>query len=495
MMLTEATVRRAGQKHRVPSADLVPGDVVLLQSGDRVPADLRLVSVNNLQCDEAALTGESVPAQKSTKPLSVKTILNDRTNLAFAGSMVTYGQAEGLVIATGDKTETGAIATLVAREIDLSTPLTRNIAEFSHLLIAVILAFSVIMFAVAFWRSSTAMDAATQHREAEHVEELAAEGVPQPSRESVEHPLVYAFKGAVGLAVGAIPEGLPAAVTITLALGVGRMARRRALIRRLPAVETLGSTTVICSDKTGTLTENQMTVRKILAGGEIFLVSGQGYDPNGEIQSNGQRVDVKARRALTQILRAGLLCNDTRLAEEEGRRKVQGDPTEAALLVAAEKAGFNRDDLERQWPRRNMIPFESEYMFMTTLHGDERVVYKKGALERILDRCDTMLGDDGFDTPLDKQAVKTVADAMASEGLRLLAFATKHLDHDNLAMSDVEGGLVFLGLQGMIDPPRQEAIEAVRNCQAAGIRVKMITGDHAGTGLGHRGATRHAGSP
>ncbi|HEX4141665.1 MAG TPA: HAD-IC family P-type ATPase, partial [Candidatus Methylacidiphilales bacterium] len=296
-----------------------------------------------------------------------------------------------------------------------------------------------------------------------------------------EHPAVYAFKGAVGLAVAAIPEGLPAAVTITLALGVGRMAKRRALIRRLPAVETLGSTTVICSDKTGTLTENQMTVREILAGGEKFLLSGQGYDPKGEVSLGRQKVELNAKPALREILRAGLLCNDTLFVQEEGRRKVQGDPTEAALLVSAEKAGLKRDELERQLPRHDIIPFESEYMFMATLHGDARVVYKKGSLERILARCDKMLGADGREVPMDKDAAKSAAETMAAEGLRVLAFATKRLNHDKLAMSDVEGGLVFLGLQAMIDPPRQEAIEAVGNCQRAGIRVKMITGDHAVT--------------
>ncbi|HKC95765.1 MAG TPA: HAD-IC family P-type ATPase, partial [Nitrospira sp.] len=299
--------------------------------------------------------------------------------------------------------------------------------------------------------------------------------------ESLEHPFTYAFKGAVGMAVAAIPEGLPAAVTVTLALGVGRMARRRALIRRLPAVETLGSTTVICSDKTGTLTENQMTVQQILAGSEVFNLTGQGYDPKGEVQSGDKKVELKSKAALTQILQAGLLCNDTHVVDEDGRRKVQGDPTEAALIVAAEKAGLKREELERELPRRDVIPFESEYMFMATLHGPERVVYKKGSLERILDRCDKALGADGNETTLNKQAVKSAVEKLAAEGLRVLTFAMKKLDHDKLTMDDVEGGLVFLGLQGMIDPPRKEAIEAVRICQTAGIRVKMITGDHAGT--------------
>lgn len=478
MMATESSVRRESKKQRVPATDLVPGDIVLLQSGDRVPADLRLAQVRNIQCDEAAMTGESVPAQKTFEPLPGETVLNDRTNIAFAGSMVTFGQAEGIVIATGDDTETGKIAGMVSKEVDLTTPLTRKITEFSRLLVAVILVIAAIMFGIAFSRARTATDAKTDGAQSSN---LAKEGVPEPSTESVGHPLVYAFKGAVGLAVGAIPEGLPAAVTITLALGVRRMARRRALIRRLPAVETLGSTTVICSDKTGTLTENQMTVQEILAGGEMFRLTGQGYDPTGGFQSNGNKVELKSKPALMQILQAGLLCNDTHLVEEDGRRKVQGDPTEAALVVAAEKAGFNRDELEKQLPRRDVIPFESEYMFMATLHGDARIVYKKGSLERVLDRCHNSLGADDRPTALDKEAVKAAAEQMAADGLRVLAFAMKKLDHDKLTMGDVEDGMTFLGLQGMIDPPRQEAIAAVNTCQAAGIRVKMITGDHAGT--------------
>ncbi len=478
MMATDTNVRREGKKQRLPSAELVPGDVVLLQSGDRVPADLRLAQVKNLQCDEAALTGESVPALKTFEPLPGETVLADRTNIAFAGSMVTFGQAEGFVITTGDNTETGKIASLVSREVDLTTPLTRKITEFSHLLVAVILVIAAIMFGVAFWRAKTDADPKIDPSQAA---ELDQEGVPQPGNQSVEHPLIYAFKGAVGLAVAAIPEGLPAAVTITLALGVGRMARRRALIRRLPAVETLGSTTVICSDKTGTLTENQMTVQEIWAGAEIFRLTGQGYDPKGEIQSDGKKVQLNSKPSLMLILEAGLLCNDTQFVEEADRRKVQGDPTEAALVVAAEKAGFNRDELEKELPRRDIIPFESQYMFMATLHGDERIVYKKGSLERVLERCENTLAADGRKTALDKNAVKATAEKMAAQGLRVLAFAMKKLDHDTLTMEDVQGGLTFLGLQGMIDPPRQEAIAAVNTCQAAGIRVKMITGDHAGT--------------
>ena len=308
MVVTEATVRRDGRKQRVPSEELVPGDVVLLQSGDKVPADLRLFHVRNLQVDESALTGESVPVEKHGDALALDTILAERSNLAFAGTLVTYGQAEGVVWAIGDQTEMGRIAWLISEAADLSTPLTRKIAHFSKLLLWAILALAAVTFALGIWRG--------------------------------EKP-VEMFMAAVALAVGAIPEGLPAAVTITLAIGVSRMARRRAIIRKLPAVETLGSTTVICSDKTGTLTENQMTVQAIYAGGKLYEVTGSGYEPHGEIlAADGQPVDPAPRAALTECLRAGLLCNDSQLVREEERRAVQGDPTEAALIVAAEKAGL-----------------------------------------------------------------------------------------------------------------------------------------------------------
>jgi calcium-translocating P-type ATPase len=466
MMLTMATVRRDGQKTRVPSADLVPGDMVLLQSGDRVPADLRLVQVKNLQCDESALTGESVPAVKAAAALPAATVLNDRVNLAFAGSLVTYGQAEGVVVATGNRSETGRIAAMIAGAVDLSTPLTRKLQQFTRALVVIIIVMAAAIFAFEIWRAREMHQPMPEH---------TVGGVPLPSADAVEHPAVYAFKGAVALAVGAIPEGLPAAVTITLAIGVARMARRHALIRKLPAVETLGSTTVICSDKTGTLTENQMTVRALFAGGQLAEVTGQGYDPAGQITGE----DSVARR---QLLTAGLLCNDTHFEVEGGRRKVHGDPTEAALLVAAEKAGLDRAALERAQPRRDVIPFESAHMFMATLHGGAPpVVYLKGALERVLDRCDRQLGADGRELSLDRDAVRQTAEAMAGQGLRVLAFALKPLAQETLAPVDVEGGLVFVGLQGMIDPPRAEAIEAVRNCQTAGIKVKMITGDHAVT--------------
>ena len=452
MVLTEATVRRGGSRLRVNSAQLVPGDVVLLQAGDRVPADIRLVRVRNLRVDEAALTGESVPVPKHTDHVGLETILAERRNLAFAGTLVSSGQGEGLVWATGDGTETGRIARMVQEAVLLETPLTRKIAHFSKWLLWAILGLAAITFGIGVARGGA-------------FEEM--------------------FLAAVALAVGAIPEGLPAAVTITLAIGVSRMARRRAIIRKLPAVEALGSTTVICSDKTGTLTENQMTVQQIYAGGAFFDVSGSGYEPVGEVTSNNVSVRVEERSALGQTLLAGVLNNDAQIVRAADRLAVEGDPTEAALIVVAQKTGLVPRDVHAAHPRMDVIPFESEHQFMATLHrsraGSPGVIYKKGSAERVIERCSHSLCADGSVAPLDITAVRAAADQMAAKGLRVLAFARKEVAHDHheLHHEHVKHGLTFLGLQGMIDPPRAEAIGSVRKCQEAGIQVKMITGDHA----------------
>jgi len=466
MVVTDATVRRGGSRQRVHSEALVPGDVVLLQAGDSVPADLRLIELKNLQVDESALTGESMPAQKANAPLALDTVLGDRSNLAYTGTLVTAGQGEGVVWATGDQTETGHIARLISEAVDLSTPLTKKITRFSRLLLWAILALAAATFAIGAARGES---------------------------------FVNMFMAAVALAVGAIPEGLPAAVTIVLAIGVARMARRRAIIRKLPAVETLGSTTVICSDKTGTLTENQMTVREIFAGGKLFEVTGGGYEPIGEIRLDGKPIDIAQHPALAECLHAGVLCNDSQLArDEDGRLQVQGDPTEAALIVAAEKGGLKHADAHAASPRVDVIPFESEHMFRATLHEarDGRVIYKVGAVERLLERCSDALDEHGGTAPLDKESVRKAVDAMASRGLRVLAFARRHTDadHARLEHAHVASELTFLGLQAMLDPARPEAIEAVRLCQEAGIAVKMITGDHLVTAsaiarqIGLRGA-------
>ncbi len=450
MVATETTVRRDGHKLRVHSEELVPGDVVLLQSGDRVPADLRLFHVRNLHADESALTGESLPVAKHADALTLDTILAERKNIAYTGTLITTGLAEGVVWAIGDQTETGRISHLISSAVELSTPLTKKIAQFSKLVLWVVLALAVATFALGVARGERAVEM---------------------------------FMAAVALAVGAIPEGLPAAVTIVLAIGVSRMAKRQAIIRKLPAVETLGSTTVICSDKTGTLTENQMTVQEIFAGGIFFKVTGVGYEPKGGIQIANEQATSDTNAALIECLRAGVLCNDSQLVRDEGGRwKVQGDPTEAALLVVAEKGGVIHAETHRQTPVLDSIPFESEHMFRATLHeaGKRRVIYKVGAVERLLERCVDALDARGELVPLNKDAIHHAVEAMAARGLRVLAFARRHMpaDHARLEHAHVTAGLTFLGLQGMMDPPRTAAIASVRQCQQAGIAVKMITGDH-----------------
>ena len=455
MVTTEATVRRGGERWRVPSTELVPGDVVMLEAGDRVPADLRLFQVKGLRVDESALTGESLPADKHPDAVAQDAVLGDRKCLAFTGTLITAGRGEGLVWAIGDQTETGRISHLISSAVEISTPLTKKIAQFSRLVLWVILVLGTATFAIGVARG----------------------------KEPVEM-----FMAAVALAVGVIPEGLPAAVTVVLAIGVTRMAKRHAIIRKLPAVETLGSTTVICSDKTGTLTENAMTVQEIFAGGRAYVVSGSGYQDAGDIRLDGQVVTAESSVALGECLEAGLLCNDSQISEaDDGAFRVQGDPTEAALIVTARKGGLLDAELHRIHPRLDSIPFESEHQFMATLHRgghvSPHIIYKKGAIERMLERCTTALQADGAMTEIDQPQIRNAAEQMASRGLRVLAFARGPAagEQTTIEHHHVANGLTFLGLQGMMDPPRAEAIAAVAKCQRAGIAVKMITGDHAAT--------------
>jgi Ca2+-transporting ATPase len=462
---TDATVLRDGQKVKIPSTELVPGDLVLLTSGDKVPADLRLVSARNLQVNESALTGESIAVEKGTQPLDQDAPLAERTNMAYAGSFVTFGQGRGIVVAIGEATETGRISQLMEQKTNLSTPLTRKFDKFSRTLLYIILGVAALTFAVGLGYGNS---------------------------------WVSMFEAAVALAVSAIPEGLPAVVTITLAIGVSRMARRHAIVRKLPAVETLGGATVICSDKTGTLTENQMTVQAIYAGGQHYAVSGAGYAPEGEILLDEEPVEPNSSPVLLECLKAGLLCNDSHLEEKDGQWQAIGDPTEGALIAVANKVGLTQPDLEREMPRLDVIPFESEFQYMATLHekgtGDwglrtrkessqSRTIYVKGSVEALLPRCQKMLDENGKLMPVEQQAVHRQVDAMAHQGLRVLAFAMKPVPdtQNSLDHADIEEGMIFIGLQGMIDPPRKEAIRAVQACQDAGIQVKMITGDHAGT--------------
>ena len=459
-IVTEATVIRGGSKTRVSSRQLVPGDIVLLASGDKVPADLRLFKTRDLQIDESALTGESVAVEKAVDPiddgvLEAETPLAERLNMAYAGGFVTFGQGTGIVIATGNRTETGKISSLIEQRVDLTTPLTRKFNQFSQNWLFFVLGMATLTFAVGLGQRSF--------------------------KDAVE--------AAVALIVGAIPEGLPAVITVTLSIGVARMARRNAIVRKLPAVETLGSATIICSDKTGTLTENQMTVQEIYAGENNYRITGQGYNPEGAIAQGTEddTTPIAPNAALQECLLSGLLCNDSQLEQKDGKWVVVGDPTEGALITAGLKAGFLSADLARSHPRLDTIPFESQFQYMATLHGsrDNRqpIVYVKGASEALLPRCVAGSDTNGNLIPLNRQEIEAQIDVMAQQGLRVLTFAKKlgSTQQRSVSHADLESDLVFLGLQGMIDPPRPAAIAAVHACQAAGIQVKMITGDHIKT--------------
>ncbi len=439
-MTTEAVVIRSGKVTRLPAAELVPGDIVQLQAGSRVPADIRLIASRDLQVTEAALTGESLPVEKEANFLSAHdAVLAERRNMAYASTLVTYGTATGIVVATGDGSEIGRISQLIASAAELETPLTRKIGQFSRVLLVAILALSALTFGVGVMRGQ---------------------------------PIVDTLMAAIALAVGAIPEGLPAALTVTLAIGVSRMARRRAIIRNLPAVETLGSTTVICSDKTGTLTQNQMTVQEIRTLGGAYSVEGVGYQPDGAISG-----DWENDSAISETLKAGLLCNDSQLVETEGGWTVQGDPTEGALLVSARKGRLNPDGAANP-ARLDAIPFDSQHQFMATLHADG-TVYIKGAAEVLLERCAGALDPTGQAVACGSEVFRPAVESMASQGLRVLAFARlEKPGAQGITFNDITG-LTLLGLQGMIDPPRPEVVAAIRASQQAGIAVKMITGDHA----------------
>ena len=449
-----ATVVRAGKKERIAASGLVPGDLVLLQSGDKVPADLRLLRTRELQIDESALTGESVPVQKQPERVAREMLLADRSNMAYSSTLVTYGTGAGIAVSTGDDTEIGQINALIASAVSLATPLTRKIAHFSGILLWIILGLAGLTL-LAGWL----------HGE----------------------PLLDNFMAAVALAVGAIPEGLPAAMTIMLAIGVGKMAQRHAIIRKMPAVETLGSTTVICSDKTGTLTQNQMTVQQICTAGKFYRFSGVGYAPQGDVLLDEAAIDPASHPALMECLKAGLLCNDSDLIDKGGQWGIEGDPTEVALITAAAKAGLSREVLEQDLPRIDTLPFESQHQYMATLHNAgtdaAAVVYMKGSVESVLSRCRDAYLNGPEPGLLDKARIHREVEEMAARGLRVLAFARKvgSVPGQSVTHADVAEGLTFLGLQAMMDPPRPEAVVAVSACQNAGIQVKMITGDHVTT--------------
>jgi len=450
LLTQEALVLRDGHKLTVAADQLVPGDVVFLQSGDKVPADLRLFRVKDLRIEEAALTGESVPVDKRVAPVATAAALGDRASMAFSGTLVRFGQGTGVVVETAERTELGRVSALLARVETLATRLSRQLDQFSKWLTAAILVLAggTLVFGLAVR----------------------------------DYSFGEIFFACVALAVAAIPEGLPAIITITLALGVQRMARRHAIIRRLPAVETLGSVTVICSDKTGTLTRNEMTVTQLVTADDAYLVSGVGYDPHGGFSRAGTAIEAAAAPQLLEMLRAGLLCNDAALRQQAGHWQVQGDPTDGALLTAALKAGLESGLCNQEYPRSDTIPFESEHKFMATLHHDHQgagCIYLKGAPEQILAVC-TRQRSAGGDDPLDRDFWQEQLAQIARQGLRPLAVAVKPVgEKRELNFADVAEELILLGLFGLIDPPRAEAIEAIRECRRAGIRVKMITGDHA----------------
>jgi len=446
MAAPAATVIRDGSETTVPARDIVQGDLVLLRAGDKVPADLRLIEAVNLRIEEAALTGESLAVEKHAEALAGAELpVGDRGNMAFAGTAANYGRGRGVVVATGMQTEFGKIARMLSSIETGRTPLQENLDRVGHLLARAALAGVAVIVALGLMRGE---------------------------------PFVEMLIFGIALAVAVVPEALPAVVTISLALGVQRMVKRHALMRRLAAVETLGSTTVICSDKTGTLTKDQMTVRSCFVAGQFYEVSGAGYHPEGDFLRDGTPGAPSA--PLLQLLKAGVLASDAHLVQDEaaGGWAVKGDPTEGALVVAAAKAGLVKSSLDAEFPRLDEIPFTSETKRMTTLHpaGEEVVAYSKGAPEVILASCETMLAGEGeasLDQPA-REEIMALSRSMAQDALRVLAVATR----SGATRENAERQMTFLGLVGMIDPPRPEAREAIRTCREAGIRPIMITGDH-----------------
>jgi magnesium-transporting ATPase (P-type) len=453
MLSHYAMVMSDGKQIKVKAEALVPGDIVFLQSGDKVPADLRLFRSKGLRVQEAVLTGESIPVEKQTAAVALDAMIGDRKNMAFSGTIVAQGQGSGIVVATGAATEIGRISTMVAQVQLVTTPLLRQMAQFGRWLTIAILIIAAANFLFGVFIR--------------------------------DYLVTEMFLASVSLAVAAIPEGLPAIMTITLAIGVQRMAKRNAIIRRLPAVETLGAVTVICSDKTGTLTRNEMTVRSIATAVTAFELAGTGYDPHGGISTGSKDVLLEDRPLLNEAVRAAVLCNDASVEHKGDQWLVHGDPMEGALLVAGMKAGLELDSELKLYPRTDLIPFESEHRFMATLHhshSNGSFIFIKGAPERLLEMCISQRTLDG-EQALDKEYWLDKIDKMAQQGQRVLAIAVKPVTQDKIELTfdDVKNELTMLALFGLLDPPREESISAVKQCQRAGIRVKMITGDHGAT--------------
>jgi len=451
MVVEKARVLRDGREEEIAGKGLVPGDVVLLASGGKVPADVRLFEVTELKAEEAALTGESVPVDKTVLPIPDEHLTpGDQTNMAFMGTAVVSGRAKGIVVETGIRTVLGQIARDVKELSVTETPLQQKIAKFSQFIGFLVLGSAAAILILGFALGMT---------------------------------LSEIFTTAVAAAVAAVPEGLPIVVTVTMAIGINRMAKRNAIIRKLPAVETLGSTTIICTDKTGTLTKNEMTVKAVSTEKHAFEVTGSGYDAEGHILHEWEPADLASLKELHMLLRVGLLCNESRIVKEDGFYRVDGDPTEGALIVAAIKGGLDQEQERAAYIQTGIIPFESDRGFMATLHKHKsgEFVFLKGAPEKILDMCSHLPSGD----ILDRERVMQGAESFAEDGLRVLGMAYKELDDgaltDGFTDANLRKDLIFAGLQGMIDPPRPEAAEAIKGCKQAGIRVAMITGDHAVT--------------
>lgn len=452
MLSPSARVVREGQKQEVDATEVVPGDVVLVESGDRIPADVRWLHTNNLSVEEAVLTGESVPVEKTSAPVDESAPTADRASMGYSSTIVRRGRGRGVVVATGAETEVGQIGTMMAGVEELTTPLIQQINQFGKALAGIILGLCAVTFAYGYFLGPYT------------VEEM--------------------FMIVVGLAVAAIPEGLPAILTITLALGVQHMASRNAILRKLPAVETLGSVSVICSDKTGTLTRNEMTVKRLATAGATYKITGSGYRPEGEVTVDDTSVDLEEHPVVAEAARAGYLCSDATIRQEDDNWTMDGDPTEGGLVVLAHKV-LDVDALDEDAPRKAEVPFESDRQWMATLHDtpDGPRTYLKGAPERVMALCNAQRAADGTSEDLTPDAWDEAMDALAADGHRLLAMGVREEQQaDALDEDDVqEGGFTLLGIVGLMDPPRDEVEDAVRECQGAGITVKMITGDHART--------------
>ncbi|MCB2073071.1 MAG: cation-transporting P-type ATPase [Novosphingobium sp.] len=454
MLAPRTSVLRDGRRVTVESASVVPGDIVLLEAGERVPADLRLVEASGLSVDEAVLTGESVPVEKSLRPVSADAAIGDRFCMAFSGTLVARGAGRGVVVATAQRTEIGRISGMLSEVQTLTTPLIHQMDVFARWLTILILTIALVLLIYGYF---------------------------------VGHmPFSELFMAVVSLSVAAIPEGLPAVLTITLAVGVKAMARRNAIVRRLPAIETLGAVSVICSDKTGTLTRNEMMVASLATVDHAYAVGGNGYAPQGTIRLADADIDPDEHAILVEIARASALCNDAALHAHGDGWRIEGDPMEGALKALAGKIMRNGHEVFPEWSRTDGIPFDASHRYMAVLHHDHEgnaLIHAKGAPERMLEMCSAQRRHDGGEEALDRQYWLDQIEQIAARGQRVLALASRTVRQDQvvLNMADLEGHMVLIGLVGLIDPPRAEAVSAVAECIRAGIRVKMSTGDHAGT--------------